>query len=193
MGNSDKDIGEPPFVLFFGRLHQVKGIHELIAAWREVQPEGWDLRLAGPDEENLLDRISIGTSDRIRYMGKIEGDKKWPLLRDASLLVLPSFTENFGVAAAEALVAGTPVIATKGTPWQSLKQHDCGWWIEMHELAETLREATSLDPIRLQELGQKGRQFAQNAFGWNKIGRQTADAYRWLLGLAEQPECVRLK
>src|SRR5437762_2271634 len=78
--------------------------------------------------------------------------------RDADLFVLPTLNENFAVTVAEALAAGTPVIATKGAPWHGLEREECGWWIDhgVEPLAATLTNAMALEPGALQAMGAKG-------------------------------------
>lgn len=182
-------------ILFLSRVHVKKGVNELVEAWRSLSPEGWNLILAGPDEGRLLNQLELTPADNITYVGQVEGEQKWKLMRDASVFVLPSHSENFGVVVAEALMAGTPVIATHGTPWKSLVDRDCGWWIPMNvdSLKETLNTATRLDQATLQAMGQRGRTHAIESFGWPSIGQQMTAVYRWMLDLGDKPDCVHLR
>ncbi|MEO2036021.1 MAG: glycosyltransferase, partial [Planctomycetaceae bacterium] len=182
-------------VVFMSRLHAKKGVQELVDAWRTVQPRDWELILAGPDEDNFLATLSLLPTESISYVGEVEGQQKWDLLGKASLFVLPSYSENFGVVVAEALMAGTPVITTHGTPWESLCRHRCGWWIPMTSdtLSETLRQATTLELIDLAAMGSRGRIYAAESFSWPSIGEQMASVYRWMIGRGDPPKCVSFK
>lgn len=93
----------------------------------------------------------------------------------------------------EALAYGVPVITTHGTPWRSLVQQGCGWWVEptADGLAMAIREAVSVENRDLRLKGERGRQYVQS-FDWHNIARMTADVYRWVLGLGEKPDCVQL-
>jgi glycosyltransferase involved in cell wall biosynthesis len=180
-------------MLFLSRLHPKKGVAELVAAWRAVRPAGWRLVLAGPDEARMLDSLRLVPADAISYVGEVDGDEKWRLLQAAAVTVLPSYSENFGVVVAESLMAGVPVIATHGTPWSSLEEHNCGWWIPMtaDAISTTIRTATSTDLEMLAAMGRRGREHAIACFTWPAIGSQMAMVYRWLAGSDGLPDCVQ--
>jgi len=186
-------------LLFLGRIHPVKGLTNLVEAWRRVRPSGWRCILAGPDQaghraelETLLQKYNL--ADVFAFPGMMEDEQKWSLLRSADLFVLPSFTENFGVAAAEALACGVPVITTKGTPWREVIDQRCGWWVDIgaEPLAVALREATSLSHQQRYEMGQRGRRLVGEKYSWPQIGRVALSMYRWVLHDGPQPPCIRL-
>lgn len=186
----------PRTVLFLSRIHPKKGLLNLLEAWSRVQPVGWRLRLAGPDDGGHLAEVmqrvqALGLEVDVEYMGEVAGDAKAALFENADLFVLPSFSENFGVVVAEALTYGVPVITTQGTPWKGLRLHECGWWIDStaDALTETLRQALSMSPAALRAMGNKGRIYVLE-FDWSGIVQQTADVYRWVLGQGPLPGCV---
>jgi glycosyltransferase involved in cell wall biosynthesis len=191
---------QPRKVVFLGRIHPVKGLKNLVEAWHRVRPAGWHCILAGPDQaghqtelEALLRQRNLASV--FEFSGMMEDEQKWALLREADLFVLPSFTENFGVAAAEALACGVPVIATKGTPWKDLVDHRCGWWVDIgaEPLAAALREATSLSDQQRYEMGQRGRRLVEEKYSWPQIGKEVLSVYQWVLGTGAKPECVQTK
>lgn len=184
-------------VVFLGRIHSVKGLKNLIEAWSLVNPENWRCILAGPDEaghqKELTDLLrERKMQDKFEFPGLVEGDAKWLLLRGGDLFVLPSFTENFGISAAEALASGVPVITTKGTPWKDIVEQQCGWWVDVgvEPLAKALREATALSDEKRHEMGIRGRMMMEDNFSWNHIARKTSAVYSWILGLGPKPDCV---
>lgn len=183
--------------VFLGRIHPVKGLKNLVEAWHRVRPAGWHCILAGPDEVDHRKELEALLRSRnltgvFEFPGMMEDEQKWALLREADLFVLPSFTENFGVAAAEALACGVPVITTKGTPWKELVDCRCGWWIDIgvEPLAEALREATALADNERHEMGQRGRYLVEEKYSWPQIGRDMLSVYEWVLGQRQQPSCV---
>ena len=116
-------------------------------------------------------------------MGPVEGDAKWQLLGQAELSISGSRSENFGMSIAESLAAGVPVIATEGTPWQSVREHRCGWWVPVgcNGLAAAITEATSLETEELSRMGQRGAAMIESQYSWDVIAAQTTSVYRWLL------------
>lgn len=184
--------------LFLSRIHPVKGVVNLIRAWARVAPNGWKLTVAGPNENNYWNEVNkeigaLGLQDQIAYVGEVKGDVKERLFLGSDLFILPSFSENFGIAVAEALGYGLPVITTTGTPWQGLVERECGWWAEpsVEGLTNALQDATQRPPAELREMGDRGREYAQE-FDWSRIARQMAEVYLWLLGRGEIPACVVL-
>lgn len=186
-------------VLHLGRIHPKKGIDRLLQAWALVAPEkpGWRLRIVGPSEgghtaelEALARRLSLG--DSVRFEGPLYGADKQEAYRRATLFVLPTRNENFGMVVAEALAQGTPVISTKGAPWQGLETERCGWWIDHGPelMAATLREALTTTPEGLVAMGTRGREWMARDFGWETLAARMAEVYAWCQGQGERPECV---
>jgi len=118
--------------------------------------------------------------------------RKSSIHRSPGLFVLPTHSENFGVAVAEAPAHGIPALVTKEAPWQGLEIDDCGWWIGFGEatLADCLQEAMALSPNELAVRGNRGRARMQRDFSWEAIGRMTAQTYRWLVGGGPAPGSV---
>jgi glycosyltransferase involved in cell wall biosynthesis len=183
-------------MVLMSRLHPIKGVPMFLSAWSKVNPGGWKLVIAGPDEdgyrkkiEKEIDRLSLRGS--VECIGDVSGSAKSRLLAGADLFVLPSFSENFGVVVAEALSYGLPVLTTTGTPWEILRDRDCGWWVvpEVEPLSAALREAIALDSDRLIGMQDRARALASE-YSWSRIAADTAQIYRWVLGSGEKPGCV---
>lgn len=105
----------PRFVLFLGRISWKKGLDRLIDAMAAVPR--MVLVIAGPDEERLwptLERqaATLGIADRVSYLGYVHGAAKERLLSRATMLALPSHSENFGNSALESMAHGVPVVVT---------------------------------------------------------------------------------
>jgi glycosyltransferase involved in cell wall biosynthesis len=174
--------------LFLGRLYPVKGLPNLIEAWKQLKPSGWVLQIAGPDEAGYqaqLEKLvsAAGLNEHISFLGPVDETKKRCVFREAELFVLPSHSESFGMAIAEALAHGLPVLTTTGTPWAKLLEHDCGWWVAptADAIVAALRDATSRDPDTLHAMGMKGRALVTTEFRWDRVAKQFASAYEELL------------
>lgn len=170
--------------LFLGRIHPIKGLPMLLEAWARVRPQGWTLKIAGPDETGGLADLKRTVEGRklggaVEFLGSVEGETKEALYRSADLFVLPSYSENFGMAAAEALSYGVPVLTTHGTPWKVLSERACGWWVapEAGAIEQALRQATGLDRAELERMGARGRALMAEDFGWDQIAGRFAALY----------------
>jgi glycosyltransferase involved in cell wall biosynthesis len=132
------------FFLFLGRLHEKKGCDLLIGAFLELRNlSGAPIHLvmAGPcSDDNYLQRLRQMASDAggsIIFPGMLTGDLKWGALSAADAFVLPSHQENFGIAVAEALACGTPVlISNKINIWREIEADGAGL-VENDDLAGT--------------------------------------------------------
>ena len=175
--------------VFLSRLHPKKGLPMLLAAWKRIRPQGWRLDIAGSGdsrhEAEVRDIIRRLQLDEVSLVGDLRGNAKWRFLVNADLFVLPTFSENFGIAIAEAMAAGLPVITTRGTPWQVLGDKRMGWWIDAdeHALTTSLREATSEPAATLHDRGQRARHYSMTTFGWPSIGQRMLACYEWVLGI----------
>jgi glycosyltransferase involved in cell wall biosynthesis len=192
------DPGARQRLLFLSRIHPKKGIPILLRAWREVERRHleWELIVAGPDEGGHLAQLQklareLGLQ-RVAFPGPAYGDARTALYRSADLFVLPTHSENFGMAIAEALAHALPIITTTGAPWAGLEERGCGWWIELSEraLADALRTAIDLPPARRAEMGRRGRLWMERSFGWDRIAAEMKSVYAWLLGGGSPPSCV---
>jgi glycosyltransferase involved in cell wall biosynthesis len=177
-------------VLFLGRIHPIKGLPLLLHAWAalaDLRPQ-WRLDIAGPDELSHLAELKTLARDlgapRIRFLGPLYGSEKQAALQNAEVFVLPSHTESFGLAAAEALASGTPVIATTGTPWRRIESAGCGWYVEptLATVSVALAEATSLPADRLRAMGRAGRDLVASCYSWPTIASEYRAALEATVG-----------
>jgi glycosyltransferase involved in cell wall biosynthesis len=178
-------VNGPRIALFVGRIHPVKGIPMLVEAWNRVRPEGWKLRIAGPDEgghraklEAMIDGANL--SAICEWTGELGPEEKAAAYRCADLFVLPSHTENFGMVIGEAMGHGLPVLTTQGTPWQLLQTERCGWWapVTVDGIADALEDATSKSPMELGMMGERGRAVMIERFSWSRVATEFVDCYK---------------
>lgn len=108
-------------LLFLSRLDPKKNVEGLLRAFKLCSATLPDARLviAGDGEAAYVAGLKVladklGLSDRVVWLGYVEGTHKADVLAAAQVFVLPSFSENFGIAAVEALLAGLPCVLGEG-------------------------------------------------------------------------------
>lgn len=106
-----------PFLLFAARIHEKKGCDLLVESYARVSQKSAlpPLVMAGPDQVGMRAALQIrakklGIAEKILWPGMLTGDAKWGAFRTCEAFVLPSHQENFGIAVAEALSCGKPVL-----------------------------------------------------------------------------------
>ena len=173
-------------VLFLGRLSVKKSPDLLLRAIAQVVKThaGMPLRLVftGPDEGGLRTQLEqlasdLGVRANVQIVGPVFGQAKWAAYRDADVFVLPSQNENFGNTAAEAVAAGTPVIATKHCGIAPLLANEAGLVVghDVEELAEALSRTLRNDEVRGQLKGGCAK-VALN-LGWDGPVREMESLY----------------
>jgi glycosyltransferase involved in cell wall biosynthesis len=110
------------YILFLGRIQKVKGCLELLLGYSQWQANSiYDLVFAGPKEEEryyaeLTKQVNqLKLQGKVHFVGLVSGAKKSAWLKNASLFVLPSFSEGFPVAVLEAFQAECPVLISVNT------------------------------------------------------------------------------
>lgn len=186
-------------VLFLSRVHVKKGIELLFDAWKRIHSEfaGWQLLVIGNGEaeyiHSLENRVeNLGLKDCIKILPPVFGNDKIQIYQESALFCLPSYSENFGMAIAEAMSCGTPVITTTNCPWNILNDTKTGWCIDLNvdNLKRALREALSMNPTELYDMGQKASKLIYENFDYRNVTRKTLKLYEWLLNGGEKPEFV---
>ena len=186
--------------LFLGRIYPIKGLPMLIEAWSRVRPEGWRLRIAGPDEaghrKQVEQAVSVaGLGDVVSFTGPIDSQMKSAAFFDADLFVLPTLSESFGMVVAEALAHGLPVLTTTAAPWPILRERACGWSVDptVDGVAAGLRQATALDRATLREMGNNGRALVVEKFSWKSVADLMLATYEEVLAGDRSVEKPRLQ
>ena len=184
--------------LFLSRIHPVKGLLDLVEAWALVRQPGWRIVIAGGDEEGYRAKVEAlirqrGLESDFEFPGFVDGARKQACFDQADVFILPTYSENFGIAVAEALANELPVITTTGAPWSDLVQHRCGWWVEpgIPGISGALVEAMACESGELRQMGQRGRQLVVAKYSWDKIGITAQEVSEWLLDQTRpKPEVV---
>ncbi len=175
-----------PIILLLARLHPVKRVDLLLNALKQLVTQNNDCHLiiAGSGEtdyvnylKNLVD--SLGLTSRTSFAGFVSGEDKELLLQGSDIFVLPSFTENFGVAIAEAMAAGLPVIITPGVQIApEIAQAKAGLVVEgeVDDLSNAIAQLLASPDLRNQ-LGENGKQLVSSRYSWSAIAQNLASVY----------------
>lgn len=188
----------PKKIVFLSRIHQKKGLELLLDAWKILNLKDWTLEIAGEGNrdyvEQLKQKIETEQLLNVTLIGPQYANAKWEFLETAELMILPSYSENFGIVVAEALAMGIPVITTKGTPWEELETENCGWWIDLSvpNLIQAITEAAQLSPEQRIAMGQRGRKLIEERYRIESVAEQIKKLYSWTLGDVKKPDFVYL-
>lgn len=183
-------------IVFISRIHEKKGIELLLDAWNKLNLKDWTLEIAGEGQASYLNKIkkliSVQNIPNVRLVGSLYGNEKWTFLQSAELMILPTYSENFGIVVAEALAVGIPVITTKDTPWRELETENCGWWIDLsvRNIIDTIQTATSFSVAERAAMGKRGRELIKKKYDIQTVAERIKILYAWMLGNTSKPEFV---
>lgn len=168
-------------LLFIGRVDPIKGLENLLRALASMPGRNVQLNIAGtgvPEYKATLEKLSIDLclQECVRFVGEVSGKVKGELFLNSDILILPSYSENFGRVVAEALSYGLPVIASQGTPWEILRIAGCGLWVD--NSPESLRQAiVTMRQGSLVEMGKRARQLAEKQFSASEQRAKVIQGY----------------
>lgn len=176
--------------LFLSRLHAKKQLDLLLnafAALAQTQPLAqWQLDIAGDGDQAYVQHlqqlsIDLGLQSRCCWHGFVAGEAKDQLLQSAHWFVLPSASENFGIAAAEALAAGVPVILSPGVALaDAVSKHGAGLVIEPTVEAWAKALLTALTPPSV-DMRHAAYQLAAGSYSWPAIAEALHQHYDSIL------------
>lgn len=186
--NLDPAIQEGRYALYLGRLARRKGVDVLLKAMTKL-PHGGAVQLviAGDGDERArleLQTRQLAISDRVRFVGPVEGSDKIYLLQNAICTVMPSRVwEAFPLVVLETCAAGRPLVGSSVPGITDVvRDGEAGVLVEQENpdrLAAALHELF-VDPRRADRLGQSAREIAES-YSWESVARQHIDLYEQVL------------
>jgi glycosyltransferase involved in cell wall biosynthesis len=173
-------------ILFLSRFDRKKGLELLLPAFaktRESFPSA-ALVLAGSGDTSLLKELhdqaaQLGIADHILWPGFLKGEEKRAVLADADIFVLPSWSENFGIAVVEAMAAGCPVIVTDQVAIHGdIAAANAGLVVpcDINALADALRRLLDDRPARA-SMGLNGKCLTQTHYSLQAVTGRLVSAY----------------
>lgn len=193
-------VTNSPYVLALSRLHPKKGVDVLIKAFLALHKSNrfheWRLVIAGDGESDYVDALKqivadSRADDLILFCGWLRDSEKQEVLRNASLLALPSRQENFGLCVLEALSHGVPVIVSPGVNVAAdVVSAGAGWlsMVDTNALENTLAQALASEEERLRR-GMVGKKFSED-FQWPRIAEQLEKMYASVIDNVRPKACV---
>ena len=184
-----KSDGEK-YILFLSRIHPKKGIEILLDSLCRVREKiaGYKVKIAGEGDSDYVEKLKNFCSENnlnniVEFVGGIYGDDKWHMISNASVLVLPTYSENFGLVVAEAMSASIPVITTNTTPWQILADTDSGWCVPVgvEHVADALADFASLSADELQQKGRNAFSVISREYSLGMMGEKLMSFYKKML------------
>jgi len=180
-------------ILFLSRVDPKKGVDLLLDALGQL-PEiasTWRLVIVGDGPAEYLAQLRKTQElhgrrlPRIDWLGPVWGEERWSYFQAADLFLLPTHSENFGIAVLEALHVGTPVLTTTGTPWRDHIDLDGVFICDPN--VESLRDCLRQADVRLKarwsgEDRAKLSAWTRNRFAWRVLAGEYEAAYRNAMG-----------
>jgi glycosyltransferase involved in cell wall biosynthesis len=195
-----KDNNQPRKLLFLARIHQKKGLDNLLKAWSLLKPKkhNWQLVIAGETkdtdymEQLLNQRKSLQIENTASFIGGQFGPAKQAVLKDADAYILPSFSEGLPMSVLEAWSYQLPALTT---PYCNLPEgYTKGAAIKIgttpESIAEGINQLLSLPENERKLMGNNGYELVKNRFSWTRVANEMNELYNWVLGRADKPEFV---
>ena len=179
----EKPEPENTSVLFIGRINWKKGLDRLIKSL-QGQPQ-LNLVIAGNDEEGYRSQLIAlaqrqGMVDRVKFIGEVRDKEKFSRILNAPILVLPSYSENFGNVVPEAWAASRPVAVTREVGIaEMVEKYHAGIIIpgEPEAMGQALARIIKKKDL-LEEMGRNGRKLLDEYFSWNVIAENMISEYK---------------
>lgn len=180
-------------LLFMGRLHPKKRPGILFDVMNAIRSNIPDARLlfAGAGENAHVSQLKsrmrdLHLDDLVLFLGHLSGEEKASALAAADMFLLPSHQENFGIAVAEALHAGLPVILTRNVNiWQEIVEADAGIAVEGENLVSDFSKiicSLLKSTEKLEEMSANASKLAERLFTWEQSSAKTLEIYENALG-----------
>jgi glycosyltransferase involved in cell wall biosynthesis len=180
------ELRDKEIVLFLGRINFKKGLDILAEAFGQISRNrnNAHLLIAGPDNEGYGERVrgwlrAQGVLSRVTFAGMLRGSAKEAAFRLADVFVLPSYTENFGIAVVEAMARKVPVVVSNRVNiWHEIEGAAAGIVVEPESDAVARGVIRVLDDRKLRrQLGENGFELVRREYSWQSVGDKMVALY----------------
>ncbi len=166
-------------LISISRIAPIKGLEILLSACKNIDFNGWKVLIYGNGSQeyiNKLKKIIIQNKleENVLIKEAVFNEEKYKVLSEASAFILPSFSESFGIAIAEAMFFGLPVITTTKTPWDVIKSRKLGWLVnpEKEELVNALQNLFNSSENNLLKTGNRAKLYISKSFDLMSTSKQ---------------------
>lgn len=172
-------------IIFLGRLHEDKGLHEIIEACRILKKEGFQFNFKcfgmGEAKEKFVSEMTKILGEKFFYGGVVSGAEKWKAFAESDIFLLPSRYEGLPVALLEAMAAGcVPVASNVGSVCEVVKDGVNGFLIEPENVSQTLEKLKFLlsDKTDWENLRRNARETIEKRFDIKDYIKKLEDIYK---------------
>jgi len=208
IGNNSVNVGQPEIkdrnrpkkLLFLARIHQKKGLDNLLEAWSLLKPSqhNWQLVIAGETKDNdymeqlMAKRRRLEIETTASFIGGQFGAAKQSILKQSDAFILPSFSEGLPMSVLEAWSYQLPALTT---PYCNLPEgYTKGAAIKIgttpESIAEGINQLLSLPENERKVMGNNGYELVKNRFSWTRVANEMNELYNWVLGRGDKPDFV---
>jgi glycosyltransferase involved in cell wall biosynthesis len=178
--------GSRPVLAFLGRLHESKGLDEIVAAVKILKSRGFVFQFRaygeGPQRESFVSAMGKILGQDFEYGGVVSGDEKWAALAETDILVLPSrYGEGLPMSVLEAMAAGCVVVAGDIASVSSVIENGVNGFTvipgDAEDLTDTVARILS-DPAKWTAVGERAAATVRERFDIAGYIARLEDIYR---------------
>lgn len=174
-------------LLYAGRIHRKKGLDLIISAMSCPGLENLVFVLVGHAEDmeyvHHLNMIASKIKDRVIWCSPVSAEEIWDYYLSATLFVLPSQDENFGMVVVEAMSCGLPVLISRNVGiWRDIEKDDAGFIVNRNvaEIAASLKKV-SQDTALLKQMSENAMKSAKSRYHIDNVAVLMLQAYKDIL------------
>jgi glycosyltransferase involved in cell wall biosynthesis len=167
-------------------VDSIKNISGLLHAFVKVSPKYPEARLylvgGGPDEKMLQDLAKdLGISSKVKFFGRLANDKVLPMYKQVDFVIINSNVETFSVVAAEALMAGKPVLSTRCGGVEEFMNDQTGILIKTNDPLQLERALEKMITGYTNFDAQSLKTYAKEKFSSEAIGKSLSSIYHSII------------
>ncbi len=181
-----KPDGQQRTMLYLGRLHPKKGIENLIRAWQRIQPQNWQLNIAGEGDRDYEAQLASMISEKpenIALVGPLYHEEKDAAYESSDAFILPSFSEGMPMVVLDAFAMSLPALITDACNLSEAFTRNAAIRIEpsVESISDKLRELDQMTNEQLTAVASAGHQYAEKNFSWQSIAETVRNLYEHVI------------